>query len=34
VKRKLQDISLDLGVQLPEGYSVPPVNIPLDAQGP
>jgi DNA-directed RNA polymerase subunit alpha len=34
VKRKLQDISLDLGVQLPEGYSVPPVQIPLEAQGP
>jgi DNA-directed RNA polymerase subunit alpha len=34
VKRKLQDIALDLGMQMPEGYSVPPVQIPADAQGP
>jgi DNA-directed RNA polymerase subunit alpha len=34
VKRKLQDIGLDLGMQMPEGYSVPPVQIPADAQGP
>lgn len=28
VKRKLQDISLDLGMQLPEGYAVTPPQIP------
>ncbi len=28
VKRKLQDISLDLGMTLPEGYSVAPAQIP------
>lgn len=28
VKRKLQDISLDLGMTLPEGYSVAPTQIP------
>jgi DNA-directed RNA polymerase subunit alpha len=28
VKRKLQDLGLDLGMQLPEGVSVPPTQIP------
>ena len=28
VKRKLQDINLDLGIQLPEGYTVAPIQYP------
>jgi DNA-directed RNA polymerase subunit alpha len=28
VKRKLQDISLDLGMSLPEGYTVTPAQFP------
>jgi DNA-directed RNA polymerase subunit alpha len=31
VKRKLQEIGMDLGVKLPEGYSVTPVEIPLQS---
>ena len=30
VKRKLQDLNLDLGVQLPEGYPVAPVQYPAN----
>ncbi|MFO0833132.1 MAG: DNA-directed RNA polymerase subunit alpha [Phycisphaerales bacterium] len=30
VKRKLQDIALDLGMSLPEGFTVPPVQLPTE----
>jgi DNA-directed RNA polymerase subunit alpha len=29
VKRKLQEIGLDLGVRLPEGYTITPIQLPL-----
>ena len=31
VKRKLQDIGLDLGMTMPEGYAIVPPQIPADA---